>query len=169
MKERTRKIIVAGLLLVAVCCAGYLIWYYSMAAKTKQSYDDAKKLAKEKVTPSKEEKKEEPKQAKPEIPIDFSALQEKNPDIYAWIKIDGTTVDYPICQNFEDDNYYLTHTWERAEAADGAIFTQACNSKNFTDFNTVVYGHQMGEGVDTMFHTLDPVIWRKDISRNIQR
>lgn len=56
MKERTRKIIVAGLLLVAVCCAGYLIWYYSMAAKTKQSYDDAKKLAKEKVTPSKEEK-----------------------------------------------------------------------------------------------------------------
>ena len=48
MKERTRKIIVAGLLLVAVCCAGYLIWYYSMAAKTKQSYDDAKKLAKEK-------------------------------------------------------------------------------------------------------------------------
>ncbi|WP_195255757.1 class B sortase [Coprococcus comes] len=155
MKERTRKIIVAGLLLVAVCCAGYLIWYYSMAAKTKQSYDDAKKLAKEKVTPSKEEKKEEPKQAKPEIPIDFSVLQEKNPDIYAWIKIDGTTVDYPICQNFEDDNYYLTHTWERAEAADGAIFTQACNSKNFMDFNTVVYGHQMGEGVDTMFHTLD--------------
>ena len=49
MKERTRKIIVAGLLLVAVCCAGYLIWYYSMAAKTKQSYDDAKKLAKEKT------------------------------------------------------------------------------------------------------------------------
>ena len=116
-----------------------------MAAKTKKSYDDAKKLAKEKVTPSKEEKKEEPKQAKPEIPIDFSALQEKNPDIYAWVKIDGTTVDYPICQNFEDDNYYLTHTWERAEAADGAIFTQACNSKNFTDFNTVVYGHQMGD------------------------
>mgnify|MGYP000485989597 CR=1 FL=1 len=94
-------------------------------------------------------------QTKPEIPVDFTALQEKNPDIYAWIKIDGTTVDYPVCQNNEDDNYYLSHTWERVEAADGAIFTQACNSKNFTDFNTVIYGHQMGEGVDTMFHTLD--------------
>ena len=58
-------------------------------------------------------------------------------------------------ENNEDDNYYLSHTWERVEAADGAIFTQACNSKNFTDFNTVIYGHQMGEGVDTMFHTLD--------------
>lgn len=42
-------------------------------------------------------------QTKPEIPVDFTALQEKNPDIYAWIKIDGTTVDYPVCQNNEDD------------------------------------------------------------------
>ena len=154
MKDRARKIIVIMLFVIAVCCAGYLIWYYATAAKTKQSYDDAKKLATENVTPPKAENNDGD-QAKPEIPIDFASLQEKNPDIYAWIKIDGTTVDYPICQNNEDDNYYLSHTWERAEAADGAIFTQACNNKNFTDFNTVVYGHQMGEGVDTMFHTLD--------------
>ena len=154
MKDRARKIIVVMLFVIAVCCAGYLIWYYAAAAKTKQSYDDAKKLATENVRPSKAENNDGD-QTKPEIPIDFASLQEKNPDIYAWIKIDGTTVDYPICQNNEDDNYYLSHTWDRAEAADGAIFTQACNNKNFTDFNTVVYGHQMGEGVDTMFHTLD--------------
>lgn len=42
LKDRTRKIIVAVLLGIAVCCAGYLIWYYATAAKTKQSYDDAK-------------------------------------------------------------------------------------------------------------------------------
>lgn len=42
LKDRTRKIIVAVLLVIAVCCAGYLIWYYATAAKTKQSYDDAK-------------------------------------------------------------------------------------------------------------------------------
>lgn len=154
MKDRIRKIIVAVLLVIAVCCAGYLIWYYATAAKTKQSYDDAKKLVTENVKPSKTDS-DDGEQTKPEIPVDFTALQEKNPDIYAWIKIDGTTVDYPVCQNNEDDNYYLSHTWERVEAADGAIFTQACNSKNFTDFNTVIYGHQMGEGVDTMFHTLD--------------
>ena len=154
MKDRTRKIIVAVLLVIAVCCAGYLIWCYATAAKTKQSYDDAKKLVTENVKPSKTDS-DDGEQTKPEIPVDFTALQEKNPDIYAWIKIDGTTVDYPVCQNNEDDNYYLSHTWERVEAADGAIFTQACNSKNFTDFNTVIYGHQMGEGVDTMFHTLD--------------
>ena len=88
--------------MIAVCCAGYLIWYYATAAKTKQSYDDAKKLATENVKPSKTDS-DDGGQTKPEIPVDFTALQEKNPDIYAWIKIDGTTVDYPVCQNNEDD------------------------------------------------------------------
>ena len=35
--------------------------------------------------------------------INFGALTELNPDIYAWIKIDGTTVDYPVSQNNKDD------------------------------------------------------------------
>ena len=87
MKDRTRKIIVAVLLVIAVCCAGYLIWYYATAAKTKQSYDDAKKLSTENVKPSKTNS-DDGEQTKPEIPVDFTALQEKNPDIYAWIKID---------------------------------------------------------------------------------
>ena len=86
MKDRTRKIIVAVLLVIAVCCAGYLIWYYATAAKTKQSYDDAKKLATENVKPSKTDS-DDGEQTKPEIPVDFTALQEKNPDIYAWIKM----------------------------------------------------------------------------------
>ena len=102
MKDRTRKIIVAVLLVIAVCCSGYLIWYYATAAKTKQSYDDAKKLATENVKPSKTDS-DDGEQTKPEIPVDFTALQEKNPDSYAWIKIDGTTVDYPVCQNNKDD------------------------------------------------------------------
>ena len=80
----------------------YLIWYYATAAKTKQSYDDAKKLVTENVKPSKTDS-DDGEQTKPEIPVDFTALQEKNPDIYAWIKIDGTTVDYPVCQNNKDD------------------------------------------------------------------
>ena len=50
-----------------------------------------KRLATENVTPSKADS-DDGEQTKPEIPIDFASLQEKNPDIYAWIKIDGTTV-----------------------------------------------------------------------------
>ena len=68
MKDRTRKIIVAVLLVIAVCCAGYLIWYYATAAKTKQSYDDAKKLSTENVKPSKTNS-DDGEQTKPEIPL----------------------------------------------------------------------------------------------------
>ena len=79
------------LFVIAVCCAGYLIWYYATAAKTKQSYDDAKKLATENVTPPKAENNDGD-QAKPEIPIDFASLQEKNPDIQKqWTKTTGIT------------------------------------------------------------------------------
>ena len=83
-------------------CCGVACDSSPTAAKTKQSYDDAKKLVTENVKPSKTDS-DDGEQTKPEIPVDFTALQEKNPDIYAWIKIDGTTVDYPVCQNNKDD------------------------------------------------------------------
>lgn len=156
MKDKVRKLLIVVLSAVALCAAGYLIWYYVIAAKTEESYDKARKEAV--VTPKKEEPTEEPEEeskAAPEIPIDFAALQAVNPDVYAWIRIEGTNVDYPVLQRADEENYYLDHTWEGKASPEGAIYTQPCNAKNFTDFNTVIYGHQMGEGVDTMFHTLD--------------
>ena len=87
-----------------------------------------------------------------EIPIDFDALREENPDVYAWITIPGTEVDYPILQREEDDSYYLTHTIEGKEAPEGAIYTESLNSQDFTDPNTVIYGHNMRN--DSMFGSL---------------
>ena len=149
MKERIRKVAIAVLICISLCSAGYLIWYYAIANRTEDSYEKVR----EKVMETTEEKKEV--EEKPEIPIDFDALQATNPDVYAWIKIEGTNIDYPVLQRLDDDTYYLDHTWEGKSAPEGAIFTQACNGQDFTDFNTVIYGHQMGEGVDTMFHNLN--------------
>ena len=152
MQDRVRKILMAVLIVIALCAAGYLIWYYMIADQTEDSYDKARDEA-EKVWET--EKPDETQKKAPEIPIDFAALQAVNPDVYAWIRIEGTTVDYPIVQRRDDENYYLDHTWEGKTSPEGAIFTQACNAIDFTDFNTAIYGHQMGEGVDTMFHTLN--------------
>ena len=150
MKDKTRKLLSVVLVFIAVACAGYLLWYYGSAVKAKKSQDNAKKIADKAETPVVEEQPEE----QVEIPIDFPSLQETNPDVYAWIQIDGTVIDYPVLQSAEDDSYYLDHSWERKSAPEGAIFSQACNSKDFTDFNTVLYGHQMGDKVETMFHQL---------------
>lgn len=87
-----------------------------------------------------------------EIPIDFVSLKEINEDIYAWIDIPDTNIHYPIVQSSTDDNYYLNHTIEGKEGYPGSIYTQSRNKKDFTDFNTVIYGHNMKNG--SMFQNL---------------
>lgn len=89
---------------------------------------------------------------KVEIPIDFEELYQINEDIYAWIEIPDTLVDYPIVQNSDDDTYYLNHTIEGAEGYPGSIYTESYNSTDFEDENTVIYGHNMKDG--SMFGNL---------------
>ena len=79
-------------------------------------------------------------------PIDFEALWAVNSDIYAWLQIDDTDISYPILQHPTDNSYYLNHTPERKSGFPGSIFTYNVNAKDFTDFNTVIYGHRMDNG-----------------------
>ena len=79
--------------------------------------------------------------------IDFAAAREMNPDVYAWIWIPGTNIDYPILQSeTEDDAYYLNHTIEKKEGLPGTIYTEKYNGKEFSSPVTVVYGHNMKNG-----------------------
>ena len=85
-------------------------------------------------------------------PIDFDSLTAQYPDIYAWIRIPGTKVDYPIVQREGDNGYYLNHTIDGRKRTEGSIYTEDYNSKDFEDANTVIYGHNMKNG--SMFKTL---------------
>ena len=81
-----------------------------------------------------------------QIPVDFEALKIINEDIYAWIDIEDTNVHYPIVQSATDDSYYLEHTIEGVKGLPGSIYTEKVNAKDFTDFNTLIYGHDMRDG-----------------------
>lgn len=86
----------------------------------------------------------------PEKNIDFAALQEEtNADIYAWIYIPNTKIDYPVLQHPEDNLYYLNYNIDGTKGYPGCIYTEDYNTKDFTDHNTVIYGHNMKNG--TMF------------------
>ena len=96
----------------------------------------------------------------PDNPIDFAAQKEINPDIYAWINIPGTVVDYPVLQSPEDDLYYLRRGLDRKYDVGGVIFSQSHNSLDFTDPVTVLYGHDMrgyGEGMFAALHYFEDV------------
>lgn len=95
------------------------------------------------------EKEEDPYDTR----VDFDELSKVNEDIYAWIKIPETNIDYPILQSADQpDDYYLNHTVEKAETLPGSIYTEKYNVTGFTDPVTVIYGHTLNDG--TMFSEL---------------
>lgn len=112
-----------------------------------------------------EEEQEKPSTV--DIPIDFQTLQQQNPEVYAWIQIPQTAVDYPILQSNTDNSYYLNHTINREEKKEGAIFTENYNTKTFEDPNTIIYGHDMKNG--SMFQSIHQYMDRSffDTNRDI--
>lgn len=77
--------------------------------------------------------------------MDLDALRAKNPDVVGWIRIPDTKINYPLMQGADND-YYLTHTWEGQNNTVGSIFLECQNSRDFADYNTIVYGHNMNNG-----------------------
>ena len=80
-----------------------------------------------------------------ESQMNFEKLLDINPDTVAWITLPGTVIDYPVVQG-EDESYYLRHLFTGKRGASGCIFMDIANAQDFSDRNTVLYGHHMKNG-----------------------
>lgn len=100
----------------------------------------------------------------PKKNLDWEEIHKVNPDIYAWIYIPDTEVEYPILQHPTDDDYYLNRNMDGSFGKPGCIFTQSLNHKDFLDLNTVVYGHNMKSG--RMFQSVHDFEDREFFDRN---
>ena len=150
MKGSMRKIVWLVCILVAGLCIGFLAHYFVRLQQNKKRYEAIQsQQTVETVTQQTEtvetEMESETKE-KVEIPINFEELWQINPEIYAWIEIPGTSINYPIVQSASDDLYYLDHTIEGIAGYPGSIYTERINAKDFSDFNTLIYGHDMLDG-----------------------
>ena len=86
---------------------------------------------------------------------DFTALKsEVNEEIIGWIYYPDTNplIDYPIVQHDGDNRYYLKHNIYNQYTDAGSIFVCDYNKPDFSDDNTVIYGHHLYNG--TMFGNL---------------
>jgi len=128
-------------LLAFLICGIYLAFYYYQAWEYNRLADE--------VSVSSDTK---PQEVKVDVPVNFKKLKKANPDIYAWINIPNANVDYPILQSDKSNTYYLNHTINGKWSAYGSIYTEDYNKKDFSDFNTLIYGHNMKNG--TMFGSL---------------
>ncbi len=87
------------------------------------------------------------------IKIKLSNIKAQYPDLYGWITIPGTVINYPIMQT-DDNDYYLNHSYTGANLGAGSIFADyQCKSKLMDNKNLVIYGHHMSN--NSMFYSLD--------------
>ena len=94
----------------------------------------------------------EPESTTPPTPqVDFDSLRSVNPEIVAWLTIDGTNIDYPVAQH-SDNNYYLHHLFTGEWNSSGCLFMDCNNQTDISDRHTIIYGHHMDNG--TMFQNL---------------
>jgi len=80
--------------------------------------------------------------------LSFKELQAINPDVFAWLTVYGTHIDYPVVQG-PDNMKYVNTDAEGWYSLSGAIFLDANNSKDFADVPSIIYGHHMEKS--TMF------------------
>ena len=88
----------------------------------------------------------------PELQIDFAELIRTNQDFRGWLYFPALDISYPVVQG-KDNAYYLHHLFSGESNINGSIFVDCHNQPDFTDQNTIVYGHNMKNG--SMFGTLD--------------
>lgn len=83
--------------------------------------------------------------------FDWAALRSENSDCVGWLECDDTVINYPVVQG-RDNSYYLNHLFNGKEQRYGTLFIDAQNEKDFSDENTIIYGHHLKNG--KMFGTL---------------
>ena len=96
------------------------------------------------------------KELKPDIQAEtgpsFEELLAINPDVRAWVTMDGTKIDYPVLQGETNLSYINTDVYGKFALA-GSIFLDCRNSPDFSDAYNLVYGHHMANS--NMFGDLD--------------
>lgn len=90
-----------------------------------------------------------------EYSIDFEKLKEINNQIVAYLKVNGTKIEYAVVQA-KDNNYYLRRNLDKKYNVGGSIFMDYKNKLDGTDKNIVIYGHNIKGG--SMFGTLENIL-----------
>ncbi len=115
---------VLTVLLLLIAFAGYAIWD---SGQVYQAADSAQYMV---YKPAEEDS------------VSFDELRILNPEVFAWITVYGTHIDYPVTQGDDNAKYVNTDVYGDYSLS-GAIFMDYRNDRGFQDFNHILYGHHM--------------------------
>ena len=99
--------------------------------------------------------------------IDFNKLKKINKDVVGYIKVKGTNIDYVVVKT-RDNDYYLTHNFNKEYSQIGWVFMDYRNRLDDSDMNSIIYAHNTVDG--SMFGSLKNVLkekWQKNKNNHI--
>jgi len=76
----------------------------------------------------------------------FEELRAINPDVFSWLTVYGTNINYPVVRGEDNEKYVNTNVYGKYSLS-GSIFLDADNDRSFRDFNSILYGHHMEKSV----------------------
>lgn len=149
-KKRGNPLLLFIFLISLAVCGYFLVQEIQKELSIREMEADIQTYIK---VPEPDTEDEEAPEAETVNSFDWDGLLSESPYVIGWIQIPGSErVNYPIVQHPEDNQYFLTRDWKGDAQAAGAIFLNRHNSSDFTDMNSVIYGHRMKSG--SMFGTL---------------
>ena len=163
MKKKTNYLLLIVMVLsfgIGIFALGHLVQSYLEYKKGSDTYDDLQNYVEEPDdgNNSNPDKNPEKPEAQGELTdefsylqVDFRGLKEINADVIAWVQIPVLDISYPVVQG-ADNTFYLSHLFSGEKNINGSIFVDYHNKPDFSDQNTIIYGHNMRNG--SMFGTL---------------
>lgn len=154
-----RRVLMAILAAVFICSGG-------VVAYTMHGYSSAERLNEE-VSARYTTKLKNPSSGVVPITVDFDALRAENPDVIGWLYCKDTVIDYPVLHS-DDNDTYLRRDYHGDYHMPGSIFVDAKNQPDFSDGNTIIYGHHLLTDLmftclenwqDQEFYEQHPVMW----------
>ena len=162
--KNTPKTKAVGITVVFLCAAlalggGFLmvrdICQYTESAGAYDDLASLVELPEQTEAPEDDTTETEPAEEDPSVVlpvVDFEALRETGPDIIGWLSLPDTVINYPVTQA-DDNEYYLHHLYDGTYNKVGCLFADYENKADFSDRNTIIYGHNMRDG--SMFAALN--------------
>lgn len=141
-KNTKKKIIVKLLILLIILVTFLIIIFIKYKDYLKTKSEINKLLSDISVQPT---------DTKTEMMLKLEELQKINSDIVAWLKIEDTSINFPVLQTTDND-YYMTHTYNKEYSKDGSIFLDKNYDWNLPSTNLLIYGHNYNN--KNMFSTL---------------
>ena len=169
-RRRRKKRANPLLLILTVAVTLFALW--KLTSELWDKYQSRKQLdsmaaeAVQEITQPTEIPEETPQPTQPvefaPITVDFSSLWRTSPDVSAWLHCPGTSINYPVVQT-DNNQYYMHRLPNGEESAGGSLFVDCTNAWDFSDANSVIYGHDMKDG--SMFgylHNFDSQSYYED-------